>query len=109
MSTLVQWAGIGALLLARLQVVNRLVKMEDLEQYKSEMTDSNDTGHEKSAKGRSKRLRTHIYGERVTVSLRMDPLLHERMMDLCDELATPANTYVVGLIEADLKKRHDAI
>jgi hypothetical protein len=35
----------------------------------------------------------------------MDPELHERMMDLCDELKTPANTYLLGLIEADLKKR----
>jgi len=27
------------------------------------------------------------------------------MMNLCDDLQTPANTYVSGLIEGDLKKR----
>lgn len=35
----------------------------------------------------------------------MDPELHERMMDLCDDLKIPANTYISGLIETDLKKR----
>lgn len=53
----------------------------------------------------SKRRRPRVYGDRRTVSLRMDPDLHERMMDLCDELKTPANTYIQGLIETDLKKR----
>ncbi|CAJ0903086.1 hypothetical protein R20233_04884 [Ralstonia sp. LMG 32965] len=68
------------------------------------MTDPKDAG--KSAEGQgSKRRRTRIYADRRTVSLRMDPELHERMMDLCDELKTPANTYLLGLIEADLKKR----
>lgn len=69
------------------------------------MTDPNDDA-DKTAEGRGKkRRRTHIYGDRRTVSLRMEPALHERMMELCDELATPANTYLIGLIEADLKKR----
>jgi hypothetical protein len=27
------------------------------------------------------------------------------MMNLCDDLQTPANTYISGLIEGDLKKR----
>ncbi len=53
----------------------------------------------------TKRLRTRNYGDRRTVSLRMDPELHERMMDLCDDLKIPANTYISGLIETDLKKR----
>lgn len=68
------------------------------------MTDAKDA--EKSADGPgSKRRRTRNYGDRRTVSLRMDPELHERMMDLCDELKIPANTYISGLIENDLKKR----
>lgn len=68
------------------------------------MTDLKDD--EKKAEGKAaKRMRTHIYGDRVTVSLRMEPELHERMMHLCDELRSPANSYINGLIEADLKKR----
>lgn len=68
------------------------------------MTDPKDV--EKSAEGQgSKRRRTRIYHDRRTVSLRMDPELHQRMMDLCDELKTPANTYILALIENDLKKR----
>ena len=65
------------------------------------MTDSKKS---ESPAGR-KRLRAQIYGDRRTVSLRIDPLLHQSMMALCDELALPANTYVISLIEADLKKR----
>lgn len=68
------------------------------------MTDPNDADNTAEGRGK-KRRRTHIYGDRRTVSLRMEPALHERMMELCDELATPANTYLIGLIEADLKKR----
>lgn len=52
-----------------------------------------------------KRRRARIYAERRTVSLRLEPELHQRMMNLCDELQTPANTYITGLIESDLKKR----
>ena len=52
-----------------------------------------------------KRRRARIYAERRTVSLRLDPELHHRMMGLCDDLQTPANTYISGLIESDLKKR----
>jgi hypothetical protein len=52
-----------------------------------------------------KRRRARIYAERRTVSLRLEPELHQRMMNLCDDLQTPANTYVSGLIEGDLKKR----
>ncbi len=68
------------------------------------MTDLKDA--EKSADGQgSKRRRTRNYGDRRTVSLRMDPELHERMMDLCDDMKIPANTYISGLIANDLKKR----
>lgn len=67
------------------------------------MTDPDKT---KKPEGRGgKRIRSHIYGKRQTVSVRMDPDLHQRMMGLCDDLAVPANTYIIGLIEADLKKR----
>ncbi len=68
------------------------------------MTDPNDADTTAEGRGKTRR-RTHIYRDRRTVSLRMEPALHERMMELCDELATPANTYVIGLIETDLKKR----
>lgn len=68
------------------------------------MTDRKDA--EKSAdKQGTKRRRTRNYGDRRTVSLRMDPALHERMMDLCDDLKIPANTYISRLIETDLKKQ----
>lgn len=53
----------------------------------------------------SKRRRARIYAERITVSLRLEPELHQRMMDLCDSLQKPANTYINELIVSDLKKR----
>jgi hypothetical protein len=34
----------------------------------------------------------------------MDPELHERMMDLCDDLKIPANTPYFGTHRNDLKK-----
>jgi len=33
------------------------------------------------------------------------PGLHRQLIALCDDLQTPANTYIAGLIAADLKKR----
>lgn len=68
------------------------------------MTNPKDADKSPDGQG-SKRRRAKIYADRVTVSLRIDPDLHQRMMDLCDELKTPANTYLLGLIESDLKKR----
>ena len=35
-----------------------------------------------------KRRRARIYAERRTVSLRLEPELHQRMMNLCDDLQT---------------------
>ncbi|MCW5323689.1 hypothetical protein D5039_21850 [Verminephrobacter aporrectodeae subsp. tuberculatae] len=68
------------------------------------MTDPKDA--EKSVDGQgTKRRRTRIYRDRRTVSLRMEPDLHERMMGLCDDMRIPANTYISGLIGNDLKKR----
>ena len=49
--------------------------------------------------------RARIFAERRIVSIRLAPELHKRMIALCDDLQTPANTYLTGLIEADLKKR----
>ena len=70
------------------------------------MLKTNPKDAEKSVDGQAtKRRRTRIYGDRRTISLRMDPDLHERMMHLCDYLKIPANAYISGLIENDLKKR----
>lgn len=68
------------------------------------MTDSQDT--EKPADEQGPKRRARIYAERRIVSLRMVPELHKRMIALCDDLQTPANTYLTGLVEADLKKRN---
>ena len=53
----------------------------------------------------SRRRRARIYADRRTVSLRLSPELHQRLMELCDDLQTPANSYISALIEGDLKKR----
>lgn len=65
------------------------------------------TEHDEDSKdgGGSSRIRGKIYSDRVTVSLRLQQDLHARLMACCDELATPANSYIISLIEADLKKR----
>ncbi len=51
------------------------------------------------------RRRGKIFGDRVTVSFRMEQALHDKMMALCTRLHIPANTYVNGLIAADLANR----
>lgn len=53
----------------------------------------------------SNRIRGKIYQDRKSMSLRVDTVVHGRLMQLCDELRTPANTYVNTLIESSLKKR----
>ncbi len=68
------------------------------------MTDSQDA--EKLADEQGPKRRARIYAERRIVSLRLAPELHKRMMALCDNLQTPANTYISALIENDLKKRN---
>lgn len=67
------------------------------------MTDSQDA--EKPADEQGPKRRARIYAERRIVSLRLATELHKRMMALCEDLQTPANTYVSSLIEGDLKKR----
>ena len=52
-----------------------------------------------------RRRRGRIYTDRRTVSFRLSPELHQRLMELCDDLQTPANSYIAALIEGDLKKR----
>lgn len=68
------------------------------------MTDSQDA--EKPADEQGPKRRARIYAERRIVSLRLAPELHKRMMALCDDLQTPANTYISALIENDLTKRN---
>lgn len=67
------------------------------------MTDSHDSEGPTNEKVPKRRAR--IYHERRIVSLRLAPELHKRMMALCDDLQTPANTYISALIKDDLKKR----
>lgn len=64
------------------------------------MTDSGGSGPKTTT-----RERRSIYGERTQFSLRLEPELRARVMDLCDEMRVSANNYIVALIEADLKKR----
>ena len=68
------------------------------------MTYSQDA--EKPADEQGPKRRARIYAERRIVSLRLAPELHKRMIALCDNLQTPANTYISALIENDLKKRN---
>lgn len=51
------------------------------------------------------RKRKRIYGERVTIHVRLSPELRDRLMAYCDELEVPANRYLTQLIEADLTKK----
>jgi hypothetical protein len=69
------------------------------------MNDPMDAGVTPDGAPPGRRRRTRQYGTRRTVSLRMDEDMHKRMMDLCDELKIPANTYTLQLIESDLRKR----
>lgn len=68
------------------------------------MTDPKDAEMPADGQG-TRRRRIRNYGDRRTVSLRMDPELHKRVMDLCDDLKMPTNTYISGLTGTDLKKR----
>jgi hypothetical protein len=60
---------------------------------------------EDNSGGGARRIRGKIYKPRVTVTLRLDPDLHIRLMELCDEQSISANGYMTSLIETDLKKR----
>lgn len=68
------------------------------------MTDSEDARDELDGRPSSRR-RGPIFKQRRIVSLRLEDDLHQEMMALCDELRTPANTYLTDLVKADLKKR----
>lgn len=54
---------------------------------------------------RTTRIRGPIHGKRRLVTVRMEPELHERMMGLCDDLHIAANTYIINLIEDNLRRR----
>ena len=41
---------------------------------------------------------------RVTMSLRIDPDLHKRILSHCDDMQISANAYMISLLEKDLKK-----
>lgn len=55
------------------------------------MTDRQDTENFDDAQG-LKRRRVRNYGNLRTISLRMAPNMHERMMVLCDDIKILANT-----------------
>lgn len=62
------------------------------------MTDASDPG------GRVKRKRVSIYGDRVLISIRMDPKLHAALQEFCQQTSQPATTYINKLIANDLKR-----
>lgn len=43
--------------------------------------------------------------QRVSVSVRMEPELRQRLMDYCSAAGVSANAFVCGLIQKDLKRR----
>lgn len=67
------------------------------------MTDQED-GTKPAGQGRQRR-RAKIYGERRTVSIRIEPELHEQMLELCDLRTISVNNYIVGLVSNDVKKQ----
>ncbi len=58
------------------------------------MTDHQDENRQNDEQSSMKRRRARIYAERRTVSLRLDPELHQRMMNLCDDLQTHCMTHI---------------
>lgn len=52
-----------------------------------------------------KRVRGSIYGPRKTISLRLEEVEHAAVMKYCDEAKLVANTYILDLIRADLRKK----
>jgi hypothetical protein len=67
------------------------------------MSDPTDAG-KKAKGGGSTRIRSSIYGERKTITVRMSADLNGRLIGYCNSVRTPANTYVNGLIENILDK-----
>jgi predicted HicB family RNase H-like nuclease len=48
--------------------------------------------------------RTSIYGERITVSLRLDPVLHALLMAHVQKTQQVANVFISDALEVALKK-----
>lgn len=70
------------------------------------MSDKKERGEELAPKkAKSTRIRKNVCGNRVRLSLRLDPELRQQLMILCDSLHISANSYVTGLIEIDLQSR----
>lgn len=55
-----------------------------------------------AAKPKTTRIRKKVYGERITVSLRLEPAVHKALMRLCTKEELIANKYITSLIERDL-------
>ena len=49
-------------------------------------------------------MRQAIYGERVTVSLRLQPDLHRKLMEYCEDTRQPANVFLSDVLAAALRK-----
>ena len=58
-----------------------------------------------TAKRLGKRLRGSIYKDRQVVSLRLPEGLHADLQAFADEQQVVLNTYILGLVEADLAVR----
>lgn len=69
---------------------------------------SDPKGAERTASARGTKRRSTIYGDRRAITLRMGAELNERLMALCDEIHTPANTHVNALISAALGRTDPA-
>ena len=52
-----------------------------------------------------KRRRGSIYKDRQVVSLRLPECLHADLLAFADEQQVVLNTYIIGLVEADLAER----
>jgi len=55
------------------------------------------------------RIRGSTFGERKAVPLRLAGDLYRRLSDHCRRVSTPANTYLVGLLDDALRPRSPAI
>lgn len=51
-----------------------------------------------------RRIRQAIYGDRVTVTFRLAPDLHRKLMEYCEDTRQPANTFACEVLAAALRK-----
>lgn len=59
-----------------------------------------------AAKSKPTRIRQKVYGERITVSLRLEPAVHKALMRYCTKEQLIANKYVTALLEQDLADKN---